>query len=193
MDEMSEFDPTELKRILDELFLRVTTMPQFGYGDPGPHLDELVSGGQLSGPEADALRGLVAKGHGPHKIPAATAVKEVDAILGDGTVQGPLALTILKTIKFAAEQEVAAHQAGTVHENLLSKPNVDWGAAADGAVDGGAGGAAAGAVIGATVGALLGPEGAAVGAVVCAIGLGLQGAIMGGVIDGLGHGSSGKK
>jgi hypothetical protein len=187
MDEMSEFDPTELKRILDELFLRVKTMPQLGFGDPGPQLDELVSHGQLSAPEADALRGLAAKGHGPNKIPAATAVKEIDAILGNGTVSGPVSLTILKTIRFAAEMEAATGQAGTLHENALSIPNVDWGGAADGAVEGAGFGGLIGAEVGAAFGGVGSVPGAAVGA---AVGI-VAGGLGGGILRGLGHGASG--
>jgi hypothetical protein len=191
MDEMSEFDPTAITRALDPLFLRAKSTPQLGFGDPGPHLNGLVSGGQLTQPEADALRGLMAKGHGPDRIPAATAVKEIDAILSNGTVHGPVALAILKVIQFVAETEAAQQQAGTQHENFISVPNVDWGSASDGAVEGAGWGGTIGVAIGVAVGALAGPVGVAVGAVVGGLSLGYQGAILGGAAKGLGHGASG--
>ena len=193
MDEMSEFDPTAITRALDPLFLRAKTTPQLGFGDPGPHLDGLVSDGQLTRPEADALRGLLAKGHGPQKIPAATAVKEIEVILGNGTVHGPLAVAILKVIQFAAETEVAHQQAGTQHENFISVPNVDWGAAADGAVEGAGWGGTVGAAVGTAIGmAAGGAVGAAIGAAVGALDGGFQGGVFGAVIKGLGHGANGK-
>jgi hypothetical protein len=193
MDKMSEFDPTALARALDLFFSQVQKTPQFGFGDAGPHLDQLVSKGHLTHPETDTLRGILAKAHAHNRPPAATVVKDIDELLGHDPAHGPLALAILKTIRFTAETEASREEAGTPRENAISIPNVDWGAAADGAIEGAGWGSTIAGGLGGLVGeAVAGPGFAAAMAVGCGAVGGLYGGFWGGVIEGLAHGASNK-
>lgn len=177
---MSEFDPTAASRAIDSFLTQVvSSLPQPG-SPRMSSLDILVSRGAMNSSEAGVIRDVVAKGPAP-----AGVVKAIDDLRGDSRIEGPVALTILRVIRFAADRQAAA-ETDPQHQSLLSVPNIDWESAAEdaavGAVTGGGGGMALGGV----VGVVLGPEGGAAGVVVG----GVVGAVVGAVAGAI-HGATG--
>ncbi len=193
---MTTFDPAQMSQVLDTALTTLPTPPIWPGPFPGPGrpvptgpLTDLVTKGLITPEEQKALRSLLTKAHAEPRPSPQTIVKEIDGLLDH--VSGPVFLTVLKVIRHAAEQQASAAEAPPDAQFLLTIPDVDWGAAADGAVDGAGYGAGIGAALGGAVGGALGGPGlGAIGACWGALNMGVWGGVVGGAVKGLGHGAS---
>jgi hypothetical protein len=182
---MSEFDPTAASRAIDSALTKVVS----GLPQPGSprmsSLDILVSRGAMNSSEAGVIRDVVAKGQAPNGPPPAAVVKAIDDLRDDPRIEGPVALTILRVIRFAADRQAVA-ETDPQHQSLVSVPNIDWESAAEDAATGAVAGGGGGMALGGVVGVALGPEGGAAGVVVG----GVVGAVVG-AVSGWIHGATG--
>jgi hypothetical protein len=199
-ENMSEPDPIALSQAFDSAFANVQRIPGPERRDPDGSLNLLSKKGLLTGKDSQTLRAFLSKTSSERKPSAAAVVEEVDAVLKNNSPESPVAIAILKTIRSMADaQPAAAAEAPGQPQYLLTVPEIDWGAAADGAIEGGGFGGLIGAEVGAAIGAAVGTApagtasipGAAVGAAIGAAIGAAGGAIAGGVIAGLGHGAAG--
>ena len=135
--------------------------------DPERGIDGLAKKRLLTARDAQLLRPLVGQAHAEGRPPAATVVKEAEAMMNGQGVQSPVAVAILSAIRCAAQAQADAEASGRSVEGQAATSAADWGDAAQAAVEGGGLGAIAGAEVG-------GPWGSAVGAVIGAFTSGMR-------------------
>jgi len=159
---MFELTPNLSPAAIRSAVARLQTEPVAG-DDPERGIDRLVKQRLLTARDAQLLRPLVGQAHAEGRPPAATVVKEAEAMMNGRGVQSLLAVAILSAIRCAAQAQVDAEASGRPGEGPAGRvPGVDWGDAAELAVEGGGLGAIAGAEVG-------GPWGSTVGAVIGAL------------------------
>jgi hypothetical protein len=145
---------------------------------PQAGIDQLREKDLLTEEEALVLQGLLPKAGSASAVPPSTAVKDIDAMLKRHDVHSPVAIVILKTMRYAAAAQAQAESQAPTTQNLLSIPDVVWEEASEGAVEGGGLGAIAGAEVGAAAGGVGAGPGAFAGAII--------GAFVGGAVRGWG-------
>jgi hypothetical protein len=176
-------DPVAVAKAVDAALVK---LQRDGVDRSRTPIDRLVEQGLITQAEASLLRALLTQAQSGKKLAPATVVKDIDAVLSDGTAESPVVTGILKTIRLVADAHVqAASGRPQAHERVSQPPPPPLEAAAEGAVLGGCGGASVGAAVGAAATAEGGPL-AALGAAAGAVIGGVIGAAAGAATRGLG-------